>query len=268
MTGCCKMTRLGGDTLYLLPPCSSSQMMSFVLESEDSLLVIDGGTRAEADFLERFLLERGGRVDAWFVTHPHYEHIGAVTEVLARGRISVGKLYYRFPSEAFLRRESQETPWEALERAAKRVSCAVPVKGERIRIGTFAVTPLTDGTRECNGDVNNASVVYRVDTRGESILFPGDLTAAAEAELIKEFPEAIRCPVVQMAHHGQQGLSREFYRRVGPEVALWCTPDWLWDNDVGTGFDRGPFRTLETRSWMRELGTEDIRCARETVVLR
>lgn len=35
------------------------------------------------------------------------------------------------------------------------------------------------------------------------------------------------------------------------------TPDWLWDNDSGAGKGSGPWKTLETRSWMEELGVRE-----------
>ena len=41
---------------------------------------------------------------------------------------------------------------------------------------------------------------------------------------------------------------------VAPRVCLWNTPDWLWNNDAGNGFDTGPWRTVEVRGWMEELG--------------
>ena len=33
-----------------------------------------------------------------------------------------------------------------------------------------------------------------------------------------------------MAHHGQDGVEMDVYRVIKPEICLWPTPDWLWDN--------------------------------------
>ena len=93
---------------------------------------------------------------------------------------------------------------------------------------------------------------------GRTVLFVGDLGVEAGEALLRELPpEDIRAEVVQMAHHGQQGVTKAFYEAVAPRVCLWPTPDWLWDNDSGAGKGSGPWKTLETRSWMEELGVRE-----------
>jgi hypothetical protein len=59
-----------------------------------------------------------------------------------------------------------------------------------------------------------------------------------------------------MAHHGQFGVSREFYEYIKPRRCIWPSPQWLWDNDAGDGFDTGPWATVRTREWMDELGVK------------
>ena len=41
-----------------------------------------------------------------------------------------------------------------------------------------------------------------------------------------------------------------------PEVCVWPTPQWLWDNDLGGthGPGSGPFLTNYTKCWMQDLG--------------
>ena len=59
-----------------------------------------------------------------------------------------------------------------------------------------------------------------------------------------------------MAHHGQAGASKELYEAISPKICLWPTPKWLWNNDSGMGENSGPWKTLETRTWMEELKVE------------
>ena len=61
---------------------------------------------------------------------------------------------------------------------------------------------------------------------------------------------------MQMAHHGQDGVDRDFYNIVKPKICLYTAPLWLWDNNSGGGKGSGPWKTLETRRWMEELGAE------------
>ena len=59
-----------------------------------------------------------------------------------------------------------------------------------------------------------------------------------------------------MAHHGQWGVNFNMYKLIMPKICLWPTPDWLWNNDNGEGYGTGPWRTLETRGWMEQLGVQ------------
>lgn len=69
-------------------------------------------------------------------------------------------------------------------------------------------------------------------------------------------PEDVRAEVVQMAHHGQQGVTKAFYEAVAPRSA--CGPPRL---AVGQRQRRGQGHcgpeNLETRSWMEELGVRE-----------
>ena len=52
-------------------------------------------------------------------------------------------------------------------------------------------------------------------------------------------------------------IMKEFYEYIRPQRCLWPTPEWLWNNDKGNGFNTGPFQTIHTREWMRELGVTE-----------
>lgn len=262
-----------GDVLYMLPSEDEFQSMGFVLEGENNVIVVDGGGVPETEQLEKLLLDVGGTVECWFITHPHSDHIGAVIELLKRDKINVKQICYKFPPLDYIKR---------IEMLEGRIECATEfeclVKGKNIShidfqigkeiiIGSFCVTPLSDGS-PAGGSLNLSSVVYRVDTRGESILFLGDLHESVEAGVLSMFPDKIRCAVVQMAHHGQQGVSEKFYQKVQPRVCLWPTPEWLWNNDDGRGYGTGPYKTLETRAWMEKINTVNYRFEKEIIVIK
>lgn len=103
--------------------------------------------------------------------------------------------------------------------------------------------------------VNNRSTVYRIDGPRSSILILGDLGVEGGNELMQNCPPALlQTDYTQMAHHGQWGVSKEFYDYVKPKACIWPSPDWLWDNDVGDGCDTGPYQTVRTREWVSALG--------------
>lgn len=252
--------RFGGCCLYQIPSVRLTQCMGYVfVDTHGNLIVIDGGTAAEADLLEAVILSRAEKVSAWFVTHAHLDHIDAVTEVLNRQRIPVETLYYRFPDAEWIVGvdKNMEPSLRQFLQAIRtnNIKTSTIRKGETIRTGDFAITCLSDPLQYLSTNVINAtSLILRVDTLDEPVLFLADAETVNEQSLLIEYPDLIRCPVVQMAHHGQNGVSEKFYQAVKPEVCLWPTPAWLWDNNRGNqGKNTGPWNTLKTRRWMQKL---------------
>ena len=88
-------------TLYQLP--THGPGMSYVLVSEGGrVVVVDGGSGGYWDgvendgpFLRSFLEARGGHVDAWFVSHPHDDHVSGLIEVLRRYKEGLWKVHNR-----------------------------------------------------------------------------------------------------------------------------------------------------------------------------
>lgn len=257
----------------MFPSFTPMQCMGFLLSGGDEVIGIDSATQGETEHIEKAVLGLGGKVDCWFFTHAHMDHIQGFTELLRRGKIQVNSVCYKFPSIEYIGQAEKNDPRQVptvkefeAEIETHGIKVIRPEKGVKMNVGHFGITPLSDGNA-VGERLNSSSVVYRVDTSGKSILFLGDMDWVAEDKILQEFRKEIKCPVVQVAHHGQHGVTEKFYKAVQPEVALWCTPEWLWNNDVGTGFDKGPFATLETRGWFEKLGTVNYRAEGKIIIL-
>ncbi|MFA6948983.1 MAG: MBL fold metallo-hydrolase, partial [Eubacteriales bacterium] len=102
--------------------------------------------------------------------------------------------------------------------------------------------------------VNNSSIVIKMTLGGKTVMFLGDLGVEAGEKLLGMYGEKLKSDYCQMAHHGQNGVTREVYAAVAPECCLWCTPQWLWDNNAGKGYNTHCWQTIIVRAWMDELG--------------
>lgn len=252
--------------LYMLSSTADTINTAFILQNGSSVVVVDGGFPQEAEHLHRVLRDLGGKVDAWFLTHPHDDHISALFTLLKQYRdIQVEKVYYNFPSDKFLCRHLVQqryfTTQDLLDTLRGTLKeCAVPTvtvkTGDRYDFDGFCVRVLrTPDEAITYNAVNNASCVYRVECREQSILFLGDLGVEGGKQLLETTPPALlRADYVQMAHHGQLGVSKEVYEAVRPRFCLWCTPTWLWDNMGPNGYDTGHYQTVVVRGWMSGLG--------------
>lgn len=256
---------LGGARLTLLANQSDSQMLSAILETKNgSLIVIDGGTEADAPYLLQKIKEKGGHVSAWLITHPHSDHVGAITRLLNEGAdITIDGVYYNLTSiEWYQTYESYRADVVAQFAGALGKLPAEKLhghvgSGEQITVDDVTITVLNSPYLIETNSINNSSVAYSLAVNGKHIVFLGDMGEEAGQRLLQEYQgRTIECDIVQMAHHGQFGVNQEVYRALSPEICLWPTPNWLWNNDNGGGYNSGPWTTLTTRSWMDQIGVK------------
>lgn len=259
--------------LIMLPGTGAAQMLSAVIKtSEGSLIVIDGGWEADGEPLGDLIVENGGRVKAWLLTHPHEDHVGALYHILRnrRDEIQIDKIYYSFTEPSWYRSVAPANPGmaeamtEELEKLPEEMKMDSVGKGTVITVDDVVITALNDRYELESDPVNNSSIVYRIDVKGKRVLFLGDLGYYGGIRLLEECgAEELKADMVQMAHHGQNGVGQEVYQAISPSVCLWPTPAWLWDNDGGNGPGSGPWKTLETRGWMQELNVERNYCIKD-----
>lgn len=274
------------DALYQLKSCEKivipflfyktekeRQMMSYVLtDSLGNVVVIDGGQAYNKDYLVKTLQKITGAqkpvIKAWFLTHPHSDHVEAFLEAVKSEEAEIEGVYYRFPSEEFVQKyePSESYTIEDFDRLKPLFSGkAYELKAEeRLQFGKIEIEILQtyDESEQANA-INNSSAVFRCKLGGKTILFLGDAGEEAGNRLLKRYKEGLKSDVCQMAHHGQGGVSREVYAAISPTVCLWDTPDWLWNNDAGKGYDTHLFKTVEVRRWMDELGVKTHYCTKD-----
>ena len=249
-------------TLWQLPNQTHTQMMSYVLRSRSGkLIVIDGGNAGDGKYLAEFLAGLGNVVDAWFISHPHSDHFGALVEILKQpGSLEIKNLYASMPTKAWIDEFTSDSEKASFDRYVEGLAKAERspedlLLGRKMEIDGIQIEVLGVKNPEITvNPINNSSVVLRVWDSTKSILFLADLGAEGGDKLLASpLADRIPCDYVQMAHHGQTGVNEAFYRKVGPTYCLWPTPLWLWNNDKGGGKGTGPWRTLEVRGWMDKL---------------
>lgn len=200
---------------------------------EGAVIVVDGGRDVDAPHLIEVIQELGGHVDAWLLTHPHSDHVGAITEILNMDPmpISIGKVYYSFLNKEFLgqeqvsRRDSDlecyDQITEAIAKLPEAEKCGTLTKGQKISVAGAEITVMNEPFACTENSFNNSSVAYRVEMGGKRILFLGDMGwQAGEDFLANHTQEELKSDVLQMAHHGQRGVEEELYQEISPEGLL------------------------------------------------
>ncbi|RLD12203.1 MAG: hypothetical protein DRI44_01435 [Chlamydiae bacterium] len=248
-------------SLWQLPTEKDSIILSYVIKTDKGkLIVIDGGWLDDGEFLKNFLKAHGGHIQSWFLTHCHDDHIGALSWILTnKADIVIDNIYAAFPPLDWIKTNSPGTvsTVEIFQAALTNAGRATitPHAGDTFDIDDVHIEILNDYdlaiTRNC---INNSSILIKISDPSKSVLFLGDFGKIGGTNLLTNIDrEKLKADYVQMAHHGQNGVGKTFYKIINPKYCLWPTPSWLWDNDIGRGFNSGIWRTIEVRKWMKEL---------------
>ncbi len=259
----------GGWKMYMFSNRTIDIMLSTLFRAPSGKLVmIDGGWGADGEFLLGVLKEFGGVVDTWFLTHAHSDHYRALDEILKKpnfGGLKIGRVIHNFLPTEFIA-ETAPSSLPHVESFLGNLACS-GLKVERPGVGQ--VYDFGEGLSfECLNDydlsmrrdaINNSSICYRVVNAGKSILVTGDVSEEMGVKMLRCLPvEKLRSDICFLSHHGQMGANKAFYAAVKPEICIWPTPQWLWDNDLGAvnGPGSGPFLTNYVKCWMQELGVK------------
>ena len=243
-----------GFTLMQISSITDTIGNSYIIRTgRGSVVVMDGGFPSEAPHLRERLKEYGNHVDAWFLSHPHDDHIGAINEILSdRQGVTIDKIYYSSCTEEFL---SLEQPYEGeARRLYKLLGQQTQTKvydlhetGGRYDVGGLGIQVFGVSNPEFrNNPYNNSSMIIRIWDKTKSVLFLGDAGVECGNKAWEKYGNKMDSDYVQMAHHGQAGCSEEFYKNLNFRACLWPTPSWVW-NPV-----HERLKTMETCRWMDE----------------
>jgi len=261
------VTMLGGSNLK---DNGNTQSMAYIIKTKQNhIILVDGGNESDKDYLVERIKQYGNNVDYWFVTHPHSDHIGALYQILADKDldITISNIYYHFNDLDWYRSVEEDRFGQTeqyinailnSDKIHNKVDCK---KGDDFFIDNLECKILRVGNQENYSEeypVNDSSMVFKFTETiiGRSIIFLGDSNNQASKELLETCGADLPSYAVQMAHHGQNGVVEDVYKVINPEVCFFNSPEWLYNNDSGSGYNSGNWRTLEVRDWVNSLGAE------------
>ncbi len=254
-----------GITLIQLHDNSTRQMMGYLITSKDETIVIDGGLKEDAqNLIDNINRIGGGKVDYWFITHPHMDHAQAFIEIVQNTNIEIGKVYVTLNEMDWYRQyeneriEEIENFFNTIQSEKIKTKVEEVQLGQIIEINNLKCEILSVKNPEITTNaINNSSMVIKMDINDKTLLFLADTGKESGEKLLEAQKDKLKADIVQMAHHGQNGVDENVYKVISPEICLWPTPEWLWNNDPGTGYNTGTWKTLETRAWMENIGVKE-----------
>lgn len=238
-------------------------MMGYFIKTKNNkIIVVDGGLKTETEDLINYIKDNGNKVDYWFITHPHKDHVGAFIDIVQNTDIEIKQVYYSansmewYNTYASSRAYEMQEFYNALEnKKIKNIARSAEIK-ETIELDKNIKAHIlgVNNPEITENAINNSSMVFKIEINDKTILFLGDTGKESSQKLISQYGEKMKSDIVQVAHHGNNGATEELYKLIKPEICLWPTPLWLWNNDSGNGYNSGNWTTLETRKWIKDLG--------------
>ncbi len=185
-----------------------------LITSDGGDVVIDVGGVAAREQVSRYIRSQTDTVDYLILTHPHEDHMGAADAVIRTVDVKNVILPDAVAEDAYFARFTEEA-----EKRDVNVIEAVP--GEVYTVGEMTLTILAplDPTAE---NLNNVSVVTRVDVGETSVMFTGDAEGEAEEALLAAYDTSVfDCDLYQAGHHGSYTSStRSFVEAMSPDAAV------------------------------------------------
>jgi competence protein ComEC len=182
-------------------------------------ILVDGGPspRAIMQELSRQMPFWDRTVDLVVLTHPHQDHLAGLLEVIRR--YQVGQVLYLpvdYASPVY-------DEWLRLI-SEKGIKSVTATTGIQIDFGNSVslkvLSPPEARFRGTESDIDNNSVVLRLEAGAVSFLLTGDIMSNTEWELTRNRAE-IESAVIKIAHHGSNtSTTNEFLSVVNPRVAV------------------------------------------------
>lgn len=174
----------------------------------DSVLV-DAGKRSGGEVTAEYVRMYAPVLDYFIITHQHEDHMGGAADVLQQVKvenlvlsdITVGDVFY---SDAIKTAYERGVNIIYLDDAAEFDTGNIRI--EILDVFDFKYT-----------DLNDSSLITRIEAGGTSILITGDAEAAEEEYIMQVAPESLDCDILKVGHHGSDSSTTEaFLKAVSP----------------------------------------------------
>ena len=189
-------------------------------------MLVDSGYAVQGEQIALSLQKMGvNKLDYLLITHPHSDHLGGAFASSSPflDMIEVEQVYHN----RLVATGDDETYWIENTCAARNIPQQNLERGNVLTFGDVTMEVLwpVEGTSETTittGQINDQSMVFRLDYGEHSSLFAADLYKAGEAELIAATDAAkLDVDFLKIPHHGWNTSSSEaFIDAVTAQIAV------------------------------------------------
>ena len=186
------------------------QADSILIQTSDQNMLIDAGNLEDGNKLVNYFNSLNiNEFNYVFATHAHEDHIGGMSNIIENFKIDC-----YFMPDVITTTKTFEDTLDALN--SKNIRLETPTIGDTFDLGDAKIQVLYVGTDK--DDLNNDSIVLKVNYHNNNFLFMGDATTKVESAIIND---DLKADVLKVGHHGSNtSTSKEFLNKVQPNYAI------------------------------------------------
>lgn len=189
------------------------QADSILIQQGDHNMLIDAGNNADSNLVLNYLKNQGvKKLDYVIGTHPHEDHIGGLDVVVKN--FNTDKIF--LPKVT-----SNTVTFKDLAAAIKNkgLKITTPEVGTSYNLGEATWTILAPNATSYD-EINNYSIVIRLQYGNNSFMFTGDAESISENEILQKQLN-LKADVLKIGHHGSSSsTSNSFLNKVNPKYAI------------------------------------------------
>ncbi|NQU68440.1 MAG: DNA internalization-related competence protein ComEC/Rec2 [Candidatus Marinimicrobia bacterium] len=184
---------------------------SCIIQDDQITILIDAGyggfgrDMGQQIILPFLAYEGIKNIDLLIMSHPHSDHIGGISAILES--VPVNAIWSTFTDY-----KSQLNTSNLDLCKSKQIPIEYVNPGEIYQLGKLTLTCLypTERIGKSARNVNNASIVLRIDHEENSILFVGDMESEGETWVTK-IPTINQMDIIKIGHHGSTTSSTDLF---------------------------------------------------------
>ena len=190
------------------------QADSILIKKGDESMLIDAGNSWDGDKVVDYLKEQNVTNLKYVIgTHPHSDHIGGLDTVI--DNLEIGKVIM---PNAISNTKTFEDVVDSISR--KGLSITSGKAGNVYDLNGAEIITLAPNDEKYS-NLNNYSLVVRVENGSNAFLFTGDAEEISEREMVEKRAGSLKSDVLKLGHHGSStSTNEEFLNLVNPKYAV------------------------------------------------
>ena len=182
-----------------------------LIMTDTTAIAVDVGPADQGETTADRIFALAGKLDCVVITHPHEDHMGALSEVLETVPTDRVVMNADASDVSYFTRALDVIEKKDIPVTEAKAGDALEIGDIKVEI--FAPIAYTD-------DKNSNSIVLRATAGGVSVLITGDATNEEEDAILKRYRD-LKADILKVGHHGSSTSTGErFLKAVSPSVAV------------------------------------------------